>query len=154
MDCTVRCEFGFPWAAIVFWAKRNTHAFALTRDALRWSAPSNRTPERETDSLVETNSVPTGQTLYESPRPPRQASRRAMRRDCFHKQGAATSIHAGSSAKRQATLALASCRRLSGHTGVIRRRPGSAATSPEHVRDGRTGALLLHYTQNRCARRE
>src|SRR5258708_3274552 len=154
MDCTVRCEFGFPWAAIVFWAKRNTHAFALTRDALRWSAPSNRTPERETDSLVETNSVPIGQTLYESPRPLRQASRRAMRRDCFHKQGAATSIHGGSSAKRQAMLALASCRRLSGRKGEIRPQRASAASSPELVRDGGKGALLFRDTENRCARRE
>src|SRR2546430_11209715 len=154
MDCTVRREFAFPWAATMFWVVRNTSASALTTDALRWSAPSNRTLERENGSLAETSSAQIGQTLYESPRPPRQASQRAMRRDCFHKQGAATSIHGGSSAKLQGTRALVSCLRPSGHTGVIRRRQASAASSPELSPDGEKGALLFRDTGNRYARRE
>src|SRR5437016_4057537 len=154
MDCKARREFAFPWAAIAFSVMQNMHAAALTRAALQWSAPSNRTLVRETGSLVETNSVPIGQTLYESPRPPRQASRRARRRDCFHKQGAATSIHDASSAKRQATHALVSCLRLSGHTGEIRRHRASAASSREPVRGGEKDALLFRDTGNRCARRE
>src|SRR6266853_3926575 len=154
MDCTVRREFAFPWAATMFWVVRNTSASALTRDALLWSAPSNRTLVRETDSLVETSSAPIGQTLYESPRPPRQASRRAMRGDCFHKQDAATSIHDASSAKRQATRALVSCLRPSGRKGEIRRHRASAASSPEPVRDGEKGALLYRDTGNPYARRE
>src|SRR5258708_6016337 len=154
MDCKAQCEFAFAWAAIAFSVMRNTHAAALTRDALQWSAPSNRTLVRETGSLVETNSVPIDHTLYESSRPLRQASPRAMRRDCFHKQGAATSTHGVSSAKPQATRALVSCLRPSGYTGEIRRHATSAASSPEPVRDGEKGARLYRDKGKPCARRE
>src|SRR5260221_1106461 len=154
MDCKARREFAFQWAAIEFSVVRNMHAAALTRDALQYSAPSNRTLVRETGSLVETNSAPIDHTLCESSRPPRQASQRAMRRDCFHKQGAATSIHDAWSAKPQATRALVSCPRPSGHTGEIRLHATSAASSPELVRDGEKGARLYRDTGNPCARRE
>src|SRR5260370_33620612 len=138
----------------MFWVMQNTSAAALTRAALQWSAPSNRTLLRETGSLVESNSAPIGQPLYESSRPPRQASPRAMRRDCFHKQDAATSIHDASSAKRQATRALVSRLPRSGCTEVIRHHPTSAPNSPELVRDGQKGVRLYRDRGNPCARRE
>src|SRR5260221_14667528 len=136
MDCKARREFAFQWAAIEFSVVRNMHAAALTRDALPWSAPSNRTLVRETGSLVETNSVPTDRTLYESPRPLQQASPRAMRGDCFHKKGLARSIHDASCAKPPAAHALLSRLRPAQHSGEIRRHATSAASSPELVRDG------------------
>ena len=154
MDCTVRREFAFPSTAIAFWVVRNTSAAALTKETLQSSAPSNQTLVRETGFLAETNSAPIGPTPYESLRPPRQASRRAMRRDCFHKRGAATSIHGVSSAKRQAMRALVSCLRPSEHKGEILRHSTSVASSRELVRDGEKGAQLFPDTGNRCVRTE
>src|SRR6267142_343441 len=90
----------------------------------------------------ESNSVPRDHALCESSRPPRQASPRAMRRDCFHKRGAATSTRDASSAKPQATRVLVSYLQPSGHTGEIRRQATCVASSPELVRDAEKGARL------------
>ena len=132
---------------------QNTHASAPTKETLQSSAPSNRTRVREIGSLVETNSVRIDRAPCESLRPPRQASPRGMREDCFRKQGAATSSRDASFAKPLATRVRVSCLRRLGHTGESRQRATSAASCPELVPNAEKGEQLYRDTGNLRARR-